>query len=125
VADNRPGASLLKQIDVRLIVRLLDNEDSLKNVIYALSVIYYYNPHLASSIVDNLDKAHLVDLYVRCQDEDLLTYSLLLLGRIEGDVFRFIVQHLGKEILNLVIDSEWPTPDEVLQILMMARKSVS
>ncbi|WP_433787573.1 TIR domain-containing protein [Actinomycetospora sp. CA-101289] len=107
VADNRPGASLLKKIDERLLLRLLEVEESLKNVAYAFSVISYYDNALGRRIVEGMRIEHLLDVFNKCGDSEITTLAALLIGRMSRSRYTQVVANLDRAIAERVASSGW------------------
>lgn len=107
VADSRPGASLLKKIDERLLLRLLEVEMSLKNIAYAFSVISYYDNALGRRIVERMRIEHLWGVFNQCDDQEIVTLAAILIARMSRSRYAELLSKLDRATVERVTSSGW------------------
>lgn len=109
VADQRPGGVILRALDAGFIGRLLEQEFTLRNFIYAVSVIAYFDRQLAKDLLATLDFGRLESRVRKERDMPVLSYSLFLLSSLVPRIAMAINRELDEERRLAVQAYGWPS----------------
>ncbi len=98
ISQQRPGTQFLKELEIPFLVRLINRELLLCNIVYSLNYIVFFDFKLAKAIIDKLDKDKLLQKMIDDRNDSLKIYLMLLLSCLSLDVYTFFIEKLPNDI---------------------------